>query len=82
MDDILDFDEACALLKIGKGTMYKSVRSGKIPAFKVGKVWRFKKDMLDAWARECVTSDTTARTKQHLHKCSSVGKLTKSNKTI
>ena len=34
-------------------TIYKLVREGKIPAFKIGGRWRFKKELLDEWiARE------------------------------
>ena len=77
MDEILDFEEACSYLKLGRGSMYKIVRSGKIPAFKVGRMWRFKKTMLDAWATECVTTDTTERNKKHTKKCSSVARTKK-----
>ena len=77
MDEILDFEEACSYLKLGKGSMYKIVRSGEIPAFKVGRMWRFKKTMLDAWATECVTTATTERNKKHTKKGASVNKTKK-----
>jgi len=36
-------------LNITKFTLYRLVTQKKIPAFKVGNQWRFKKDMIDAW---------------------------------
>jgi excisionase family DNA binding protein len=36
-------------LKIDKFTVYRLVTQKKIPAFKVGNQWRFKKKMIDAW---------------------------------
>jgi excisionase family DNA binding protein len=40
-DKIMNLDEACALLKISKPTLYRKVASGEIPAQKVGRSWRF-----------------------------------------
>jgi excisionase family DNA binding protein len=36
-------------LKVDKFTVYRLVSQKKIPAFKVGNQWRFKKRMVDAW---------------------------------
>ena len=60
MNDILDIDEACLYLKLAKPTLYKYVRKGEVPAFKIGAIWRFHKDVLDSWIRERVTTETAA----------------------
>ncbi len=46
---ILTVDEISDYLKIPKSTIYKLVREGKIPAQKVGRHWRFRKEAIDHW---------------------------------
>ncbi len=48
-DDILTLDEVAAYLKAGKRTIYRLVADGKIPAFKLGSTWRFRKQDIDSW---------------------------------
>lgn len=38
--------EVMALLYIGKNTFYRLVHSGELPAFRIGKLWRVKKEDL------------------------------------
>lgn len=33
-------------------TIYRLIKRGKLPAFKIGGQWRFKKDLLDNWILE------------------------------
>lgn len=61
--DVLDMEEACQFLKLSKPMLYKHVRAGKIPAFKVGRIWRFHRNSLDEWVRGRVSEDTQARRK-------------------
>ena len=48
-DEILTIDEVAAYLKAGKRTVYRLAASGKIPAFKLGGTWRFRRAELDRW---------------------------------
>lgn len=48
-DEILTIDEVAAYLKAGKRTVYRLASSGKIPAFKLGGTWRFRRAELDRW---------------------------------
>lgn len=41
-DEILTTDEVAAYLKIGKLTVYKLVKTGELPGFRVGNSWRFQ----------------------------------------
>lgn len=59
--EVLDLKGACDFLKIAKPTLYKYIRTGQIPAFKVGRIWRFHKESLDTWVRNRVNEDTQAR---------------------
>ena len=53
MDSLMTAKEAAAYLRLNYMTVYKLAQRGKIPATKVGGIWRFKKDILDEWlARE------------------------------
>ena len=47
----LSLDETAAYLNMGKTTLYKHAREGRIPARKIGKKWLFEKARLDAWVR-------------------------------
>lgn len=48
-DEILTIDEVSTYLKVGKRTVYRLALSGKIPAFKLGGTWRFRRAELDQW---------------------------------
>ncbi len=52
MEEILTISEASRYLKVHKATIYKLAQQGGLPGFKVGKVWRFKKDQIDAWVEK------------------------------
>lgn len=45
----LTLEEVCQYLKIGRTTIYKMARLGKIPASKVGNRWRFSRTEIDNW---------------------------------
>jgi len=47
--NLLTTTEVAQYLKINKNTVYHLARSGKVPAIKVGKQWRFNREQLDAW---------------------------------
>lgn len=48
-NEILTIDEVAAYLKAGKRTVYRLTASGKLPAFKLGGTWRFRRSDLDQW---------------------------------
>jgi excisionase family DNA binding protein len=41
--------ELAKYLRMKPVTIYKHANEGKIPAFKVGSHWRFKKTTIDGW---------------------------------
>ena len=47
--DLQTPEQVARYLNITKFTLYRLVTQKKIPAFKVGNQWRFKKEMIDAW---------------------------------
>lgn len=47
--DILTIKEASEYLKLAEKTAYRLAAEGKIPGFKVGGSWRFRKSEIDRW---------------------------------
>jgi len=48
-DQILTLKEVAAYLKLAEKTAYRLASEGKLPGFKVGGSWRFKKNDLEKW---------------------------------
>jgi excisionase family DNA binding protein len=51
IDEILTIAQVAHYLKVHELTIYKLAKEEKIPAFKVGGQWRFKKRVLDEWIK-------------------------------
>ncbi len=47
--DIMTIKEVAEYLKLKEKTAYKLVAEGKIPGFKVGGSWRFRKREIEDW---------------------------------
>ena len=50
--DIMTIKEVAEYLKLKEKTAYKLVAEGKIPGFKVGGSWRFRKGEIEAWIKQ------------------------------
>jgi excisionase family DNA binding protein len=49
---VLNTREVSEMLKIHTTTLYRMVRKGKIPSFRVGVEWRFRLDEIERWMNE------------------------------
>jgi excisionase family DNA binding protein len=49
LDDILTLKEVASYLKLAEKTAYRLAAEGKLPGFKVGGSWRFKKLDIEDW---------------------------------
>lgn len=58
--DVWTIVEVAEYLRVHRGTVYRLVREGKLPAFKVGGEWRFFSDVVDEW----LMSDASRRMRQ------------------
>jgi excisionase family DNA binding protein len=47
--EVMDIREASDYLGVSRETLYKYAYEEKIPAFKLGNRWKFKKTVLDRW---------------------------------
>ena len=50
--EVMNIKEASDYLGVSADTLYKYVYEEKIPAFKLGNRWKFKKSKLDQWMDE------------------------------
>jgi len=50
--DILTISEVAAYLKVAQRTVYRLAAAKKIPAFKVGGVWRFSRAEIEDWIKQ------------------------------
>jgi excisionase family DNA binding protein len=46
MHEVLTLNEAAALFRISRRTLFRMIERKEIPAFKIGGQWRFKRDYL------------------------------------
>ena len=44
--------EIAQMLRIHPFTVTRLAREGKLPAFKVGGIWRFRKDQFEKWVNQ------------------------------
>jgi len=49
LSQIMTPKDAALYLNIHIITLYRLIKKGELPSFKVGGQWRFKRDLLDAW---------------------------------
>lgn len=47
--EVMDIREASNYLGVSRETLYKYIYEERIPAFKLGNRWKFKKTVLDRW---------------------------------
>jgi len=50
--EFLTAEEVAEYLRLPLSTVYKLVQEKRLPGFKVGKHWRFRKETLNEWLRQ------------------------------
>ena len=60
-DRWLSVEEIAAYLGIKRETLYKWLAEKNMPAHKVGRLWKFRKDEVDEWVR---TGEADSRKKK------------------
>jgi excisionase family DNA binding protein len=56
-DRWLSVDELAGYLGIKRDTVYKWINRRSMPAHKVGRLWKFRKEEIDAWVRSGAAGD-------------------------
>lgn len=52
MDKWLTLEQIAEYLQMSTSSIYKMAQAGKIPAYKVGRQWRFKREEIDRWVEK------------------------------
>jgi excisionase family DNA binding protein len=47
----LSVTEICKYLGVSNDTIYKWIEKHKMPAHRMGRLWKFKKDEVDKWVK-------------------------------
>jgi excisionase family DNA binding protein len=56
-DRWLSVDDICDYLGVKRDTIYKWINEKSMPAHRVGRLWKFKKEQVDAWVEAGGASD-------------------------
>ena len=51
-------DEICQYLGISRDTVYKWIDQKDMPAYRVGRLWKFRKEEVDEWIRSGGAGET------------------------
>jgi excisionase family DNA binding protein len=62
-ENVFTVQELATYLRMRPVTIYKHAKTGKLPAFKVGANWRFKKTTIDRWISEQELKENNAHTR-------------------
>ena len=55
-EPVIDSEEAAKFLNINPKTLQKMARNAEVPAYRIGKLWKFRISDLDVWLRSKVIS--------------------------
>jgi excisionase family DNA binding protein len=55
---IMTVKEVAEYLRMSEAKIYRLVKQGVLPVVRIGKTWRFRKDLLDGWLKDCSTGET------------------------
>jgi excisionase family DNA binding protein len=50
---VLTVNDLCDYLKVHPSTIYRLIKAGELPAFRIGSDWRFNVEEIEQWLTEC-----------------------------
>ena len=56
--EVMDIKDLAGYLGIGKSKIYALIRTRQIPASRIGRQYRFSKEVIDSWLRERIITQT------------------------
>jgi excisionase family DNA binding protein len=59
MAAVLTVHELCEYLKVHQSTIYRLLKKGQLPAFRIGSDWRFNVEDVERWLAERQTRQTS-----------------------
>lgn len=60
-ESLLTTEQVAQYLRVDKFTVYRLVTQGKLPAFRVGNQWRFKRNILEQWLKKNMNVPTSPK---------------------
>ncbi|MEX0654157.1 MAG: helix-turn-helix domain-containing protein [Phycisphaeraceae bacterium] len=57
-DMVMTIGDLAVYLKLSKSTLYKLAQEGKVPGQKVGRHWRFHREVIDRWLSSADQKDS------------------------
>ena len=49
---IMNVHDVASYLRLSDAKVYRLAKEGSIPSFRLGKSWRFKRDLIDEWIKK------------------------------
>src|SRR2546427_2482909 len=68
-DEVLTTAETCRYLKVAPRTLYRYIQEKRVPAFKLGKDWRFVESEPDMWLPRKSREDTPEKNPSGSESC-------------
>ena len=56
----MNVKEAAKYLRVSKETMYRMINEGRVPGYRLGKLWLFHRDELEQWVFSKYSEDKNA----------------------
>jgi len=57
--EVMTISDVAQYLRLSEAKVYELARNGTIPALRIGKSWRFQKDLLKQWVRKSAEANMT-----------------------
>jgi excisionase family DNA binding protein len=51
IEGVMTVHDVAEYLRLSEAKVYKMANERRVPAFRMGKTWRFKKELIDEWIR-------------------------------
>ena len=64
-ESLLTIEQVARYLKVDKFTVYRLVAQRKLPAYRVGNQWRFKRSLLEKWLCKNLNTNLPLPRKPH-----------------
>jgi excisionase family DNA binding protein len=49
---IMNVHDVASYLRLSDAKVYRLAKEGSIPSFRLGKSWRFRRDLIDEWTKK------------------------------
>jgi excisionase family DNA binding protein len=80
--EVMDIKELAHYLGIGKSKIYGLIRHKKIPASRIGRQYRFSKEVIDSWLKEKIITSEGEESQLGLFRIRETSLVDQGEKTI